>query len=673
MPATKLRPHFTFDEDRLAKLRAIAPEAFVDGRVNWEVLQEALGEHLEADDEREHFGLFWPGKKDARRQAGVPPVGTLVPKPGEGMDEDTTRNIFIEGENLEVLKLLQKSYAGRVKMIYIDPPYNTGNDFVYDDNFTEGLDDYLRRTGMIDDEGRRLTTNSKADGRFHSKWLSMMFPRLRLARNLLRNDGVIFVSIDNNEVHNLRMLMNEVFGEENFVECITWNKRIPKNDKGIGSIHEYVLLYTKDTSFKQEFVMKKNGLEEIDELVERLKKQKVSLPESEAEIRKLYNKKGYDRGITLYNSLDKDYRLWGRINMSWPNANTFGPTYEVLHPKTKKAVKIPDRGWRWKEDTFNDAAKRVDGQYQDVIHLHDGTFMCGKIWFDKDEKTQPSSVNYLQDVDTFLLRSILSMKSDGGIEVEDLFAGKSFFSYPKPTALLKPLFSSVNTSSEIILDFFAGSATTAHAVMSLNSEDHGGRQFICVQLPEKVDLKTEAYKAGYKTISEISVERIRRAIKALKTSNDRDKKTRGNLFVDKATSSDDLGFKVFSLRHSNYKTWEDATHTDIAKLEIQFADATDPLVDGWKEADLLAEVMLLEGFPLDSRVALVDGVKGNRVHRITSDFHEHSLLVCLDKTVKPQTIASLALQPTDVLITLDSALTDEQKLTLGDKGMLRTI
>jgi len=344
----------------------------------------------------------------------------------------------------------------------------------------------------------------------------MMYPRLFLAKNLLRDDGVIFIHIDDNEVHNLRLMMNEIFGEENFIECITWNKRVPKNDKGIGNIHEYILIYVKNNSLNHEFLMKKNGLEDIDDLVQKLKKKKVPLTEAEKEIQKLYNKKGYDRGITLYNSLDKDFRLWGKINMSWPNANTFGPRYEVKHPKTGKAVKIPDRGWRWKEDTFNDASGIINGNFKSIVELHDGSFMCGKIWFDKDENTQPSSINYLDEVDSLLLRSILSLKSDGGIEVEKLFEGKSIFSYPKPTSLDSLLIKSLASNDNgIILDFFGGSGTTAQAVLELNKEDGGNRKFILVQLPEKCDENSEAYKAGYKTIADIAKERIRRVIKNL--------------------------------------------------------------------------------------------------------------------------------------------------------------
>lgn len=242
----KLRPTFTFDEDRLAQLRAVVPEAFADGKVNWETLREALGAMLE-DETQEHFGLTWPGKREARRLAALPPQGTLVPAPGEGVDEADAPHLFIEADNLEALKLLLKSYAGRVKMIYIDPPYNTGNDFIYEDDYSEPLEAYLRRTGQVDEAGRRLTTNTRASGRFHSRWLSMMYPRLLLARQLLRDDGVIFVSIDDNEVHHLRMLMNEVFGEENFLAQIVWQKiHSLKNDaRFFSDTHEYLVCFAK--------------------------------------------------------------------------------------------------------------------------------------------------------------------------------------------------------------------------------------------------------------------------------------------------------------------------------------------------------------------------------------------------------------------------------------------
>jgi adenine-specific DNA-methyltransferase len=316
-------------QDRLEKLKSDFPEIFTEGKIDIEKFKATFTDDINFNNER--YVLNWAGKSDALKVLQIPTTATLKPQPEESVNFDTTENIFIEGENLEVLKVLQKSYYGKVKCIIIDPPYNTGNDsFIYPDSFKENKEEYQKRIGEKDEEGYlmkegMLRKNSKDSGHYHSNWLSMMYPRLFLAKNLLREDGVIFVHIDDNEVHNLRMIMNEIFGEENFIECINWNKRVPKNDKGIGSIHEYILVFVKDSSLKHEFLMGKEGIEEIEELLSKLKKKKTPIPEAENEVRKLYNKKGYDRGITLYNSLDSDYRLWGKINMSWPNANTFGP------------------------------------------------------------------------------------------------------------------------------------------------------------------------------------------------------------------------------------------------------------------------------------------------------------------------------------------------------------
>lgn len=595
-------------QDRLEKLKSDFPEIFTEGKIDIEKFKATFTDDINFNNER--YVLNWAGKSDALKVLQIPTTATLKPQPEESVNFDTTENIFIEGENLEVLKVLQKSYYGKVKCIIIDPPYNTGNDsFIYPDSFKENKEEYQKRIGEKDEEGYlmkegMLRKNSKDSGHYHSNWLSMMYPRLFLAKNLLREDGVIFVHIDDNEVHNLRMIMNEIFGEENFIECINWNKRVPKNDKGIGSIHEYILVFVKDSSLKHEFLMGKEGIEEIEELLSKLKKKKTPIPEAENEVRKLYNKKGYDRGITLYNSLDSDYRLWGKINMSWPNANTFGPRYEVKHPKTGKAVKIPDRGWRWKEESFNEAAKIVEGKYQSIVELHDGSFVCGRIWFDKDENTQPSSINYLDELDKLLLRSIISLKSDGGIEVEKLFEGKSYFSYPKPTSLTKLLLNSIETKQDdIILDFFAGSGTTAHAVLELNKEDGGTRKFILVQLPEPCDENSEAYKAGYKTIADISRERIRRVIKKIEAeqAEERKKKSEQFDFGDKEEKNFELGFKSFKLSPSNFKIWR-GSEINEENLVQQLDAFTNPVREGSEKDNMLYELMLKAGYLLTDKV-----------------------------------------------------------------------
>ena len=517
----KLKMHSPdMSQNNLSKIQALFPNCITEAQddngkpklaIDFDQLKQELSDSI-VEGPQERYQLNWPGKRKALLTANAPIAKTLRPYSKESVNFDTTENLFIEGDNLDALKLLQETYLGKVKMIYIDPPYNTGSDLIYEDCFASDLDTYFSDSNQKDKEGNRLTTNSESNGRFHSDWLNMIYSRLKLARNILHDSGVIFISIGNDEVTNLKKVCDEIFGENNFVESITWNKRIPKNDKGVGNIHENILLYVKDSQLKHDFTMRKDGLDDIYNLLSKLKKRNTSIQDSEKEMKKLYKKNGYDRGITLYNSLDSDYKLWGKINMSWPNANTFGPDYEVLHPLTEKRVKMPDRGWRWKKETFEEAANISDGKYQKIELLHDGSVLCNKIWFAKDENTQPSSVTFLDDVNTFLLRSIISTKSDGGIEVEKLFEGKSYFSYPKPTSLIKTFISSIKCKNDdIILDFFAGSGTTADAVMQVNAEDGINRKYIAIQLDEQIDTKDIAHKAGYKYISELTKERLLRA------------------------------------------------------------------------------------------------------------------------------------------------------------------
>lgn len=635
--------------DNLATLMQQFPNLFTEGKLDWEKLKAVFGDDINFSNER--YVMNWAGKSDAFKVLQVPTTATLKPLPEESINFDTTENIFIEGENLEVLKVLQKSYYNKIQCIIIDPPYNTGSDsFIYPDRFKESKDEYQKRIGEKDSEGYLMKEgmfrkNNKDSGHYHSNWLSMMYPRIFLAKNLLKDDGAIFIHTDNNEVHNLRLLMNEIFGEENFIECITWNKRVPKNDKGIGNIHEYILVYVKNYSLNHEFVMQKDGLEEIDDLVQKLKRQKLPLAEAEDEIQKLYNKKGYDRGITLYNSLNRDYRLWGKINMSWPNADTFGPRYEVMHPKTGKPVKIPDRGWRWKEDTFKEAAGLENGKYNKITELHDGTFMCGKIWFDKDENTQPSSVNFLDEVDTLLLRSILSVKSDGGIEVEKLFEGKSIFSYPKPTSLSNLFIKSLKSNEGgIILDFFGGSGTTAHSVLDLNNEDNQNRKFIIVQLPERCAESSEAYKAGYKTISDISKERIRRVIKKIENS----KAEKPNMFDN---NKNDLGFKVFKLTASNFKIWR-GNEINEENLVQQLDAFTNPVQINSPEQNMLYELMLKAGRELTDKVKAIDNF-----YSIAND----KVIIALNK-LNEATIAKIIARKPEKVITLDTLFAGNDQL-----------
>jgi adenine-specific DNA-methyltransferase len=618
--------------------------------IDFDLLKQILSDVL-VDDEGERYRLDWPGKKASLLKANTPINKTLRPVVKDSVDFENTQNLFIEGDNFEVLKILQESYLGKIKMIYIDPPYNTGNDFIYKDNFDLSKMQYEEEIGVNDEDGGKLFKNTDSNGRFHSDWLCMMYERLLVARDLLKDDGVLFISIDEGEVANLKKLCDEIFGEDNFIECITWNKRIPKNDKGVGNIHEYILLYVKDCATKPVFTMRKDGLDDIYDLVDKLKSKNVDFDQAEKEIRQLYKKNAYDRGITLYNSFDKNYRLWGKINMSWPNANTFGPTYDVLHPLTGNPVKIPDRGWRWKKETFDEAAMFVEGKYQNINQLHDGSFLCNKIWFSVNENMQPSSVTYLDDVNTFLLRSILSFKSDGGIEVENLFEGKSFFPYPKPTSLLRVLFSSIKAEDkDIYLDFFAGSATTAHAVMQLNAEDGGSRKFITVQLPEKIEKSSEANKAGYKTIAEIGKERIRRVGKIIR------KESKDNEGINKL----DIGFRVYKTATSNMK---DVYYHPASLQQLTMDDLISNIKEERSPEDLLSQVILDLGLELSLPIEKKE-ILGNTVYFV----QHNSLIACFDDNINFKITNKIAeLIPLKVVFKDASFKDDNDRINLEEQ------
>lgn len=581
--------------------------------INFELLKQMLSSDVLEGDEAYEF--TWVGKKAAIVEANKPIRKTLRPCVEESKDWDTTENLYIEGDNLEVLKLLQESYLGKVKMIYIDPPYNTGSDLLYRDDFTLTYDEYDESIGALDDDGNRLFKNSDTNGRYHSDWCSMIYPRLMIARNMLADDGVLCISIDDNEMENLKKICDEILGPACFVDCITWNKRIPKNDnKGIGNIHEYILVYVKSPQSSRQFMMMKDGLDEIFDLLESLKKKKVSIDEAEKQLKQLYNKKGYDRGITLYNNLDDNYEPWGKINVSWPNADTFGPRYDVLHPKTGKATKVPDRGWRWSRESFD---AKLD--YDHVQERYDGSFVCGDIWFAKDENTQPSSIKYLKDVSKMLLRSIISLKSDGGMEVERLFDGKSYFSYPKPIALMKTLINSLEENDGVFMDFFSGSATTAQAIMQCNSDDNGNRKFIMVQLPEQTDEKSEAFKAGYKNICEIGKERIRRA---------------GDKIKSETGADIDYGFRVLKLDDSNmtdvYYSADEYDQSMLSNLESNVKpDRTD--------LDLLFSCLLEWGLPL-SMPYCSEQIEGCTVHT----YNDGDLIACFDENVPDSVVKTIA-------------------------------
>ncbi len=553
-------------EERLNKLKEILPDAFTEGKIDWEKLQATLGEDIEFKNER--YVLNWAGKSDAFRVLQSPTTATLVPCKEESVGFDDTENIFIEGENLEVLKVLQKSYFGKIKMIYIDPPYNTGNDkFIYPDKFSETRDEYLSRIGDKDEETGYMTreglfrTNSKDSGHYHSNWLSMMYPRLFLARNLLKEDGVIFVSIDDNEVHNLKLLMNEVFGEENFVAQIVWKKKTGAGAKTYGfiTLHEYVLCYFKN-------------LHEATD---------IEIPYSK-EAQAMYNKK------------DEYYAKLGPY-ATWPlDTTSMAERKNLRYPIIHEGIEIwPQKQWLWSEDRVKKAQeknmlvfnKQKDGTYnvrfKGYLYDENGIMRKGK------------PLSLLEGPYT----------QEGSNDFSNLF-NKGVFPFPKPVRFIQQIANCYinyeDNKEDIILDFFAGSGTTAQAILELNREDGGHRKFIMVQLPEPCDKDTDAFKEGYKTIAEIGKERIRRVIKKIKE----DKQTK--LDVEGNIGKQDLGFKVFKLQESNFKIWRSDLKTE-EELFTQLTLHTDPVDENAKIENILYELLLKSGVPLTARIEEKDG------------------------------------------------------------------
>lgn len=473
----------------IEQLKQIFPEVIKEGKVDFEALHDLLGNYADTPEER--FALNWAGKANARREAQKRSTGTLRPCPEDSVDWDSTENLYIEGDNLEVLKLMQKSYHSRVKMIYIDPPYNTGKNFVYKDNYTDNIANYLEQTG----QDKKLSTNTESDGRYHSNWLNMMYPRLKLARNLLTDDGVIFISIDDNEVANLRKVCDEIFGEENFVGNIIWQTATDNNPRQIATEHEYVICYAKNLILQPKWLIPSSKAERIIQKYNELKsihKEKISIIQKELTD---WISKNADtlKGATHYNYVDEK-GVYYPGNSS--NTKPGGYTFNIVHPITNRICKKPDYGYRWTEKTFWDANEK------------------GDVEWGKDETVIPKIKKRINTVNEMLKSSYYEDNRYWTKYLNTMF-GRRVFENPKSVNLLIHITKFTVHKDSIILDFFSGSATTAHAVMQLNAEDGGNRKYICVQLPEQTPEDSEARKAGYATIPEIAKERIRRAGKKI--------------------------------------------------------------------------------------------------------------------------------------------------------------
>ena len=654
MPITKITPenNYPYTQERLKALEQAVPEAFADGKINWDTLREVLGENLEDEGREEFFGLNWPGKREARRRASTPSRVTLVPAPGEGVNEDTTENLFIEGDNLEVLKLLLKSYAGKVKMIYIDPPYNTGNDFIYNDNFTDPLEAYLEYTGAKGESGELLTTNTRADGRFHSKWLNMMYPRLILARQLLREDGVIFISIDDNEVHNLRQMMNEIFGEENFLTQIPWESRKSlQNDTDFSVNHEYIITYAKTRRISNRRLRESNQIdwENMDSFVI----QPLPLDASR------------------YSNPDNDPRgLWKADPFDAPNVRP-NLTYKIINPKTGEEFLPPTgRHWRMSEQRFFELMK--DNRI--VFGVTGNSRPQLKVFY--EEKKEFGEIR-----NSWFSGEMYGTTNNGTRTIQSLFDGKAIFDHPKPIELILELIKMAGCmTNDIVLDFFAGSSTTAHSVIE-TSKEIGSLKYMMIQIPEIINpdndenqIALEFCKENKITplISELSKERIRRVIALFNTKNVQVETLSQNQIIEQ--DSPNLGFKVYKSSISNLKQWEPPQKENPLVLYQLLEDVNDPLIQGWKKEDLLSEVLLLEGFPLTSKLVYLEVFLKNQIYRVSApDFCAHNLFVCLDEKLDPLTVDLLKMEKEDILVCLDSALSDELKARVQDKFTVHVI
>lgn len=577
-----------FTDENIAKIAEIFPNCLTETRdekgnltkaIDFDLLRQELSANI-VDGQRERYQINWPGKREALIKANEPINKTLRPYREESVNFDTTQNLYIEGDNLEALKLLQESYLGKVKMIYIDPPYNTGKDFVYNDKFVVESEEYNLLSGQKDEEGGKLVANTESNGRFHSDWLSMMYSRLRLARNLLMSDGTIFVSLDDGEIANLRKICDEIFGESNFVGNIAWKKTSGDNKPSFAFTHDNILIYGKHTD------------------------QLPRVPLTSEQAKQYKNPDNDPRGLWAETDYRSKWTKEQRKNLYYPIINPF--TGESIYPDTYAST---SRVWACAEDTH-------------IKNVEDNL-----LWWGLDgQSKEPKKKRFLSEHKGANTRSVwidAGMNDVASQELKLLMDG-DFFDNPKPVKLLKNLEIIMLKNNDIILDFFSGSASTAHALMELNAEDGGNRKFIMVQLPEETDEKSEAYKAGYKTIPEIGKERIRRAGKKILDEN-KDKEGIENL---------DIGFRVLKIDSSNMK---DVYYNPDELSKDSLFDTVENIKEDRTAEDLLFQVLLDWG--VDLMLPIVrEEILGKTVFFVDGD----TLAACFDDGIDEEFVKELA-------------------------------
>lgn len=606
----------------------------VERAIDFDVLRQELSQVL-VEGPQERYQFTWPDKRKAQLLANAPISDTLRPCREESVDFDSTENLYIEGDNLNVLKLLQETYLGKVKMIYIDPPYNTKNDsFVYDDDYDMHLSEFANASGQFDQDGNLIfdiRINNETNGRFHTDWLNMLYPRLKVARDLLTDDGVIFINIDENEIVNLSKICSEIFGERNELGTIVWDKRNPKGaTKGISYHHEYIVCYAKSIdgfAAKNRLLRPKKNAKEIirkaNSLFQKIST-KYTIESANREFSEwLRTQKHFTGGERAYNAIDSNGKVFQAVSMAAPDKPETRSHRPLMHPVTKKACPVPEKGWRFTDKSM------------------DLLLQKGEIVFGENETTQPRR-KYLLDENIF--EQLPSLLYYGGSDQAMLESIGIPFDTPKVVEIVSEHIYSVIRTDGIVLDFFSGSATTAHAVMQLNAEDGGKRKFIMVQLPEETNEKSEAYKAGYKNICEIGKERIRRA--GAKIKEEHEKQNQQLKLGEEPKALPDTGFRVLKLASSNMK---DVYYAPQDYTQARIDDLIDNIKDDRTPQDLLFQVMLELGVLLSSPIVESD-IGGQRVFSVAGGF----LMACFDSKINEETITHIAKQKPHYAVFRDS-------------------